>query len=67
MKFYEFVVLKNTWMMGSFARKAKAIAYADNLRNKYPDAEIEIKANVYAKPLEAFDVGEHYLYSYNVQ
>ena len=67
MKFYEFVVIKGGWMMGSFARKQEALAYADNLRNKYPDAEVTVKANVYAKPLEAYDVGDHYLYSYDVQ
>lgn len=66
MKFYEFVVIKGGWMMGSFARKMEALAYADSLRNKYPDSEVAVKANVYGKPLDAYDVGDSYLYSYDV-
>ncbi len=67
MKFYEFVVCKNGLLMGSFARKSEALAYADSLRNKYSDSEVTVKAHVYGKPLDAYDVGDYYLYSYDVR
>lgn len=66
MKYYEFVVTKDGWLYGSYNRKKDAIKSADDLRIKYPDSQIAIKAHVYSKPLDAWDVGNFYLYSYDV-
>lgn len=66
MKFYEFVVIKNGWMIGSFRRKSEAIKAAKKYANEWPGQPIEIMAHVYDAPLDKYDVGEHYLYSYNV-
>ena len=70
MKFYEFCVCRDlekySVIEGSFARKSEAIVYADKMRDRYPGANIHIKAHVYSKPLDAFDVGDYYLYSYDV-
>lgn len=66
MKFYEFVVIKNGWMMGSFQRKSDAIDAAKEYANEWPEQLIEVKAHVYDAPLNQYDVGDHYLYSYDV-
>lgn len=67
MKYYEFCVIKNGFMMGSFDNKQSAFSWSSELRSKYPDSMIEIKAHVYSKPLSAWDVGDFYLYSYIVK
>lgn len=67
MKYYEFCVIKNGFMMGSFDNKQSAFSWSSELRKKYPDSMIEIKAHVYSKPLSAWDVGGFYLYSYIVK
>lgn len=66
MKFYEFVVIKNGWMIGSFRRKSEAIEAAKKYANEWPGQTVEVKAHVYDAPLNQYDVGDHYLYSYNV-
>ena len=66
MKSYEFVVVKNGWMMGSFRRKAEAIAAAKKYATEWPGQPVEIKAHVFDVPLDQYDVADHYLYSYNV-
>lgn len=71
MKYYEFCVIKtgvvkDGVMYGSYNRKQDAIDVAKKLREKYPDEDISIKAHVYSKPLDAWDVGNYYLYSYDV-
>lgn len=67
MKFYEFVVTKSGWMMGSYKAKAAAIAEAKRLMADWPGEVVSIKAHVYGVPLDQFDVGDHYLYSYDVE
>lgn len=66
MKYYEFVVTKDGWMMGSYKRKADAQAATAELIKKYPGHSVAIKAHVYSVPLNQYDVGDHYLYSYDV-
>lgn len=66
MKYYEFVVIKNGWMMGSFRCKSEAIEAAKTYANEWPSQTVEVKAHVYDAPLNQYDVGDHYLYSYNV-
>lgn len=66
MKFYEFVVIKNGWKMGSFQRKSDAIDAAKEYANEWPEQLIEVKAHVYDAPLNQYDVEDHYLYSYDV-
>lgn len=66
MKYYEFVVNKNGLMMGSFKRKADVQASAAGYIAKYPGQPVAIKAHVYSVPLDRYDVGDHYLYSYDV-
>lgn len=66
MKYYEFVVCKDGWMMGSHKRKADAIASANRLMDEYPGHEVTIKAHVYSVPLDRYDCGDFYLYSYDV-
>lgn len=53
-------------MMGSFKRKADAQASAAGYIAKYPGQPVAIKAHVYSVPLDRYDVGDHYLYSYDV-
>ena len=65
-KYYEFCVIKNGWMMGSFHRKAEAIEDAKRYMAEYPGQTVAIKAHVYDVPLDRYDVGDHYLYSYDV-
>lgn len=65
-KYYEFCVIKNGWMMGSFRRKAEAIEAAKCYITDYPGQPVAIKAHVYDVPLDHYDVGGHYLYSYDV-
>ena len=42
MKFYEFVVIKNGWNMGSFQRKSDAIDAATEYANEWPGQLIEV-------------------------
>lgn len=65
-KYYEFCVIKNGWMMGSYRRKAEAIEDAKRYTAEYPGQTVAIKAHVYDVPLDRYDVGDHYLYSYDV-
>lgn len=65
-KYYEFCVIKNGWMMGSYRRKAEATEAAKRYITDYPGQTVAIKAHVYAVPLDRYDVGDHYLYSYDV-
>lgn len=67
MKYYEFVVIKDGWMWGSYKWKKDAIEKADKLQSEYPDSKIKIKAHVYGKPLDTWDVGDYHLYSYDVR
>lgn len=66
MKYYEFVVIKNGWMMGSFRRKSEAIEAAKKYANEWPDQTVEVKAHVYDAPIDRYDAGDHYLYSYDI-
>ncbi len=65
-KYYEFCVIKNGWMMGSYRRKAEATEAAKRYITDYPGQSVAIKAHVYDVPLDHYDVGDHYLYSYDV-
>ena len=67
MKYYEFVVCKNGFMVGSYNRKADAIETAHRYETEYPDEDITVKAHVYSKPINSFDVWNYYMYSYDVQ
>ena len=52
--------------MGSFQRKSDAIDAAKEYATEWPEQLIEVKAHVYDAPLNQYDVGDHYLYSYDV-
>lgn len=67
MKYYEFVVIKDGILADSRNRKQDAMESAEKLQAKYPESKISIRAHVYSKPLDAWDVGSYYLYSYDVQ
>lgn len=67
MKYYEFVVIKDGILVYSCNRKQDAVASAEKFHTKYPGSKINIKAHVYGKPLDTWDVGDYYLYSYDVQ